>query len=193
MNNSKLRVQRTRSEGGRKKKPLPIEINKEEFRELMQVNKGIDKKVKYQVAFTIAWGSGLRISEVVNLNPEDFNFKDGTIRVNEGKNSKDRIVPIPKGLKEFHLQWIPIGVGTRAIQKEFEIVVKKCGLKDSKPKVHFHSLRHGFATECLRSGMKLPHIQMLMGHEDLATTAIYLNLVPKEALDDYNARFLHRE
>ena len=41
--------------------------------------------------------------------------------------------------------------------------------------------------------MKLPHIQMLMGHEDLATTAIYLNLVPKEALDDYNARFLHRE
>ncbi len=191
--NPKLRVQRTRSEGGRKKKELQVDVTKEEFRELMQVNKGVDKKAKYQVAFTLAWGSGLRISEVVNLNPEDFDFNEGTIRINEGKNSKDRIVPIPKGMKPFHLNWIPIGVGTRAIQKEFEIVVKKCGLKEKKNKVHFHSLRHGFATECLRSMIDIENIRMLMGHEDIATTSMYFNLLPKEALDKYKEKFLHRE
>ena len=176
-----------------KAKPLPIEVTKEEFRRIQKTIQFNPKKRKYFIANLIAWGSGLRISEVVNLKKEDFNFVDMSIRVNMGKNSKDRIVPIPKGFTKNELKWIPIGVKQRALQKEFITACEKSGVKDEKPKVHFHSLRHGFATECVRSGMKLEYIQGLLGHEDLQTTSIYINLVPKERIDNYREKFLTRE
>jgi len=176
-----------------KAKPLPIEVTKEEFKRIQETIRDNLKKRKYFMANLLAWGSGLRISEVVNLKPEDFNFTDGTIRINMGKNSKDRIVPIPKGWTQYEMKYIPIGVGTRSLQKEF---IKACiisGVKKEKPKVHFHSLRHGFATECVRSGMNLSYVQGLLGHEDLTTTSIYINLVPKERIAEYKEKFLTRE
>jgi integrase/recombinase XerD len=177
----------------RKPKPLPIEVTKKEFGRIQETIKDNIKKRKYFMANFLAWGSGLRISEVVNLKPEDFNFEEGTIRINMGKNSKDRIVPIPKGWTRYEMKYIPIGVGTRSLQKEF---IKSCiesGVKAEKPKVHFHSLRHGFATECIRSGMSLPTVQGLLGHEDLETTTIYINLAPSERIKEYKEKFLTRE
>ena len=87
-----------------KANPLQIEVTKEEFREVQATIREIVKKRKYFMANLLAWGSGLRISEVVNLKKEDFNFIDGTIRIKMGKNSKDRIVPIPKGWTEVHMK-----------------------------------------------------------------------------------------
>ncbi len=176
-----------------KAKPLPIEVNKQEFRAIQKTIQYKPKKRKYFIANLLAWGSGLRISEVVNLKKEDLDFVDGTIRINMGKNSKDRIVPIPKGFTKYELKWIPVGVQSRALQKEFIKAAEESGVKKKKPKVYFHSLRHGFATECLRSGMTLPTIQGLLGHEDLSTTALYINLMPKERIKEYQERFLSRE
>jgi integrase/recombinase XerD len=176
-----------------KAKPLPIEVTHEEFKRIQKTFWDKPKKRKYFIANLLAWASGLRISEVCNIKKEDFNFKDRMLRVNMGKNSKDRIVPIPKGFEERHLRHIPIGVQPRAIQKEFINAVQICKLDEEKPTVHFHSQRHGFATECVRSGMKLEYIQGLMGHEDLQTTSIYINLVPKERIEQYQEKFLMRE
>ena len=180
---------RTRKKGSKaKRKPLPIEVTKEEFTEIVKH----PKQMKYRIAFLLAWGSGLRISEVVNLKPTDFDFNDKTIRINMGKNSKDRIVAIPKGFQKVHLKYLPMDVGARSLQKEFVKCAELAGVKKKKPTVHFHSLRHGFATECIRSGMDLSHVQKLLGHEDLQTTAIYINLLPKESIDQYHERFLVR-
>lgn len=177
-----------------KAKPLPIEVTKEEFRRIQDTIRDNPKKKKYFMANLLAWGSGLRITEVVNLKQEDFNFNDGTIRINMGKNSKDRIVPIPKGWTKYETKhYIPIGVGQRSLQKEFIKAAEESGVKKEKPTVHFHSLRHGFATECIRSGMRLEYVQGLMGHEDLATTSIYINLAPKERIEQYKEKFLTRE
>lgn len=185
---------RSKKKGSKvKAKPLPIEVNWSEFKRIQETFNGKPKKRKYFIANLLAWGSGLRISEVCNVKKEDFNFEDRMLRVNMGKNSKDRIVPIPKGFEKRHLSHIPIGVQPRAVQKEFVIACQLCGLNKEKPKVHFHSLRHGFATECVRSGMKLEYIQGLMGHEDLQTTSIYINLVPKERIEQYNEKFLTRQ
>jgi len=184
----------TKKKGSKvKAKPLPIEVSKEEFRRIQKTIQYIPNKRKYFIANLLAWGSGLRISEVVNLKKEDFDFNEGTIRINMGKNSKDRIVPIPKGFTKHELNWIPLGVQQRALQKEFIKACEESGVKKEKPTVHFHSLRHGFATECVRSKMDLPFVQGLMGHEDLQTTSIYINLAPKERIDQYNERFLTRE
>ena len=176
-----------------KAKPLPIEVTKEEFRRIQKTLIDKPKKLKYFMANLLAWGSGLRISEVCNLQQRDFNFTDGSLRINMGKNSKDRIVSIPKGFQRYHLKYIPIGVQPRALQKEFIKACIESGVKKEKPKVHFHSLRHGFATECVRSGMKLEYLQLLLGHQDLATTTIYINLAPMEAIDQYKEKFLSRE
>ncbi len=169
-----------------KAKPLPIEVDEKEFTAILHETRSMHHKV----AFLLAWGSGLRISEVLNVKQGDFNWDDKSIRVNLGKNSKDRIVPIPKGFrKETHLKYIPISCGVRALQKAFILYAEKSGVQKNKPRVHFHSLRHGFATHCLRKGVKLPAIKLMMGHEDLSTTAIYMNLVPKEALNEYQDKF----
>ncbi len=170
-----------------KPKPLPIEVDEQEFTDILEVT----KQMHHKIAFLLGWGSGLRVSEVINLKQGDFNFKTNPkqIRINMGKNSKDRIVPIPKNFKEHHIEYIPIKCGVRALQKAFVMYAKKSGVYNNKPKVHFHSLRHGFATQCIRKGMSLPSLQGLLGHEDLQTTSIYINLVPKERLNEYYDKF----
>lgn len=169
-----------------KPKPLPIEVNKQEYADLMTAT----KFMRHKVAFMLAFESGLRISEVVNLKKEDFDIPNKQIRVNMGKNSKDRIVPLPKCWKHHLINYIPLPCRQRALQEAFQKYAKLSGLKDLKPKVHFHSLRHGFATECLRSGVPLISISALLGHEDISTTQIYINLCPKEHLDHYEKGFL---
>lgn len=170
-----------------KPKPLPIEVDEKEFAAIIEIT----KQMHHKIAFLLGWGSGLRISEVVNLKPGDIRLesKPRQIRINMGKNSKDRIVPIPKAFKKSHLKYIPIKCGVRALQKAFIMYSEKAGVKKDKPKVHFHSLRHGFATQCIRKGMSLPVLKILLGHEDIQTTAIYINLVPEEALNEYYDKF----
>ena len=182
-----MRYSKSKTKGTRKPKPLPIEVDINEFISILDNT----NQMHHKLAFLLAWGSGLRISEVIGLKPEDFTFtKDHEqLRINMGKNSKDRIVPIPKGFEEKYLKYIPIKCGVRALQKAFTLAAEKAGVKAKKSKVHFHSLRHGFATQCVRQGIDLPHIKTLLGHEDLQTTSIYINLVPKEALDVYKKKF----
>ena len=168
-----------------KPKPLPIEINEEEFTKIMLAT----AKMHHKIAFLLAWGSGLRISEVCNLKPEDFNFEENSVRINMGKNSKDRIVPIPKCFEPRHLKYIPIKCGTRALQKALVWYAGKSGVLKSKPKAHFHSLRHGFATHCLRKGINLVEIQGHLGHTDISTTSIYTNLAPVERIKHYGEKF----
>jgi integrase/recombinase XerD len=55
----------------------------------------------------------------------------------------------------------------------------------SKPDLHFHSLRHSFAVRCMERGIPLNQIQVLLGHESISTTSIYLKINPKDALDSY--------
>ena len=89
----------------------------------------------------LAWGSGLRISEIKHLKPEDIDVEDKRIRVNEGKGCKDWIVPLPVDWQEHHMNHIPIKCSTRAIQKAFEMYAELSGLTKKKPKVFWHSFR----------------------------------------------------
>ena len=172
-----------------KAKPLPVEINQDEYVELLKVTEFMHHKV----AFMLGFESGLRISEIVNLKKSDFDFGNKQIRVNMGKNSKDRIVSLPLSWQPQHINYIPIKCQQRALQKAFIKSAIITGLKAKKPKIHFHSLRHGFATECVRSGVGLATLQGLLGHEDLATTTIYVNLCPAERIAEVRNKFGKRK
>ncbi|KKM60211.1 hypothetical protein LCGC14_1544180 [marine sediment metagenome] len=168
-----------------KPKPLPIEVNQDEYVAVLNET----KLMHHKVGFMLAFESGLRISEVVNLRKEDFDLTNKEVRINMGKFSKDRIVALPLSWKPHLIDYIPLKCKQRALQKAFISSCIRTGLKKKKPKVHFHSLRHGFATECIRAGIDLPTVQGLLGHEDLATTSIYINLAPEERIKQYREKF----
>lgn len=166
-------------------KKLPVWIDEKEFTEL------IKKTIKpyHKVAFLLGFGAGLRISEITNLEKRDIDINSKRISVRQGKGGKDRVVPLPKGFRQSHLQHIPIPVGVRALQRAFKKASGEAKLLERKPTLHFHSLRHGFATHFLNQGGKIHHLQLLMGHSDIKTTSIYLHSNPKDALKDYEEFF----
>ena len=168
-----------------KPKPLPIEVNLDEYLELLYVM----PHMHHKIAVMLALESGLRISEIVNLKKEDFDFVNKQIRINMGKNSKDRIVSLPLSWQTQHINYIPLKCKQRALQKAFIAAAHLTGLKKKKPKIHFHSLRHGFATESLRSGVDLYTISRLLGHEDISTTTIYAHLCPEDAIKELRSKF----
>ncbi len=166
-------------------KKLPIAIDEKEFVKLIKNT----KKDTYKIAFLLGFGAGLRISEVTKLESRDVNIHDKKIFIRQGKGGKDRIVPLPKGFKAKHLDMLPIKLGHRALQKAFKRTCSDAGLLKIKPTLHFHSLRHGFASQAVKKGIPIHHVRTLMGHSNISTTNVYLELNPTEALEKYEELF----
>jgi integrase/recombinase XerC len=134
--------------------------------------------------FELLYGCGLRISELVGLNLDDFDFRERWIRV-RGKGRKERQVPY--GEKAANSLEKYIGArqardgalfvnhrGTRLSDRGARDIVKfYARMISGDPSLHPHSLRHAFATHLLADGADLRAIQELLGHARLATTQKY--------------------
>lgn len=166
-----------------KRKVLPQSIPDEDFEKIL---KQLDFKKRAQkenaIAFLLAYESGLRISEVLHLKREDVNINAKTIFVRQGKFSKDRVVPLPKGWKMYMLDFLPFKKGVRTLEKAFKNCVRQAGLND---RYHFHCLRHSFATHCLERGMPINQVQILIGHSSVGTTNVYIQANPIDAIAKY--------
>lgn len=146
------------------------------------------------------YGSGLRVSELVNLKRSNMYLAEGYMLV-EGKGSKQRLVPIsPEAMKQFDewIKWrnqLTIQSGqedyaflnhhghklTRAMI--FTIIRRLCEAAGITKKVSPHTLRHSFATHLLQNGADLRIIQQLLGHEDITTTEIYTHVSVQDLRD----------
>ena len=171
-------------------KKLPVALSEEEFIKLIKVT----NRKKMQLAFLLGYGSGLRVSEVIKLLPTQVNIKEKNIFIKDAKGGRDRVVPLPKGFKLEHLDLLPLKYknvksGSRSLQSAFKFYCKKAGLLKIKPTLHFHSLRHGFATQLVKQNAPIHHIRTLMGHSNISTTNVYLEANPKEALKSYEDLF----
>lgn len=171
----------------RRAKKLPVAV---ELDELVKIFK-VARMPHHKLAYLIAWYSSCRISEVLNIEERDINWQDKTILVRQGKNNKDRIVPLPDAFRQEHLGMLPLSkiCKARALQKAFRKDCLNAGLLEKKPTLHFHSLRHGFATHGITQGIDVSRIQVLMGHSNMATTSQYTHLKPQIPLDDYRRKF----
>ena len=136
----------------------------------------------YRTYFLLAYESGLRVSEVKNLKKENIDIKAKKIFIRDSKFSKDRVVPLPKTWKNYMINFFPVKISIRSIQRNFKNVVLKSGVNS---KFHFHSLRHSFATHLLERGMPINQVQILMGHSSVGTTNIYIVANPTDALLNY--------
>ena len=163
----------------RKPKKLPAYLSKEEYAKIIS-------KVKsphHKLAFNLAFNSGLRVSEVIKLKKEDIDISSRRIFIRDAKGGKDRVAPLPKGFPQSYLKYLPLKCGIRSLQIAFKRAVKRSGVHKSG--VHFHSLRHSFAVRCVEIGVPLNQLQVMLGHSNLATTSIYTQINPKDALKSY--------
>ena len=166
----------------KKKRTLPKSVRVEEFKLLL--DKVPTKDFEAAISFLLAYGAGMRISEVLRCSPE--HFRPNSIFVPESKYGVERIVPIPKGWKKDFLKKLPLKTSTRTLQRKFRKYAKAAKLPDNYV---FHSLRHGFATRLLESGSPINQVQVLLGHSNVATTSIYVKANPIDALESYYERF----
>ena len=163
-------------------KKLVKGLTPEEFKKLISVLPNKDTISK--TAFLLAYGSGLRISEVLKLQKE--NIQEKYISIWDAKGGKDRTVPKPKGWKEYMFKEIPMKVGERSLQRRFKKYAKKAGLPEHYV---FHSLRHGFGTRMIESGVPLNQLSLLMGHSSISVTDVYTKARPQDALKSYEELF----
>ena len=165
-----------------KSRKLPKCVRPEEWIELVKATPTDDKIAR--VAFLLAYGAGMRVSEVMRCKPE--HFREKSIFIPESKYGVERIVPLPKGWKKDFLKVLPIKKSKRTVQRKFTIYSRKAKLN---PDYSIHSLRHGFATRNLESGVPINQVQLMMGHSNLATTSIYTKANPVDALKSYEELF----
>ena len=169
----------------RKPKKLPVALSYDEFIELLNHT----RKKHHKLAFLLGFESGLRISEIVKLQQRDIDLKEKKIFIRQGKGSKDRIVGLPKHFKTEYLNLIPIKCGARSLEKVFKSACERAKLLANKPSLHFHSLRHGFGSHLANKGVPIHHIRTLMGHSNISTTNVYLELNPTQALKSVEELF----
>lgn len=165
----------------KKEKKLPIVLTIEEVQKL--INTANFEKTK--LIIQLLYSAGLRVSELVNLKPEDFNFEDNSGWVRGGKGKKDRIFRIAESLSKELQKYLKSNpdnqylfskdkpLSPRNIQLIISRTAKKVGINK---KVTPHTLRHSFATHLLENGENLATIQQLLGHENLETTRIYTHI-----------------
>ena len=139
---------------------------------------------KHKMILSLAYASGLRISEVQNLKVQDIDFQSFVIHLKGAKGQKDRITPFSEklvnGLRnliagkkamDFVFESNRGGkLTTMSLSKIFQNALKKSGIQ--KPAT-FHSLRHSFATHLLENGTDVRYVQELLGHQNIRTTQRY--------------------
>ena len=137
----------------------------------------------------LMYSSGLRVSETVNININDFEENKSFLRV-LGKGAKTRLVPMGRFAINAIDDWLKERdkiqnntdalflntKGTRLTVRSIQLRLKKMAVKQGLPPIHPHMLRHSFATHMLESSGDLRTIQELLGHSSLSTTQIYTKL-----------------
>jgi integrase/recombinase XerD len=171
----------------REPRRLPLVLSPEEVARLLDAAPGL----KYKAALSIAYGAGLRASEVVSLKVSDIDSTRMVIRVEQGKGRKDRYVMLSEHLLDLLRAWWKVArpqgwlfpgqnrvnpLTTRQLNRACHAAVQMAEI--DKP-VSLHTLRHSFATHLLEQKIDIRVIQVLLGHKKLDTTALYTRVALK--------------
>ena len=183
-------------------KKLPNVIEHEDMNKILDVNLDSPFHYRDKAMLELMYGSGLRVSELVNLTIYNIDFQNKLILI-EGKGNKERIVPMSEysydALKDYlnirnqlvkpgkleeklFLNNHGIGITRHGFNYILKNILKD---KDINNKITPHSLRHTFATDLLNNGADLRSIQELLGHSDLTTTRIYTHVINSKLKEDY--------
>ena len=169
---------------------LPVVLSREEVARLI----GAAANLKHQTALSVAYGAGLRASEVVALKVVDIDSQRMTLRIEQGKGRKDRYAMLAPLLLERLRAWWRVArvqgkmleggwlfpgmnpidpLSTRQLNRAVHAAAKAAGIDK---RVSMHTLRHCFATHLLEQKVDIRLIQVLLGHKKLETTSMYTHV-----------------
>jgi site-specific recombinase XerD len=166
---------------------LPVVLTGEEVLLLLEAARGPRDKA----ALAVAYGSGLRLSEIANLKVSDIDSKRMVLRVEQGKGKKDRNGLLSPRLLEVLREWWLIGQPTTwlfpgrdpllpiSTKQIYRAVCDTAAAVGIKKRVSPHTLRHSFATHLLEQGVDIRLIQVALGHSKIDTTTRYVHVASK--------------
>ena len=191
----------------RKKVKIPKVLNEIELEKLLKApDHNTDTRFKKyslrdKLIFTMFAYTGLRRTELINLNWNDINLGNKYLIVRKSKNKNQRIIPLHDRVIElldlYLTQRLPLKnnalfigrTGQRihhnSLKNLFDRYIKIAGLSGKGYTIH--TLRHTFATRLLNKDVSLVNIKNLMGHRSLESTQIYLHVTGKELVDSINS------
>jgi len=181
---------------------LPDILNVEEISQMIS---SINIKEKFgqrnKTIIEILYGTGIRVSELIELKISNIFFKENLIRV-LGKGDKERFVPIGLKAKKSIIDYINNDRKCQKIEESSNdiLILSKYGKKITRhmiftlikniskksgitKKISPHTFRHSFASHLLKNGADLRTIQLILGHENITTTEIYTHLDSKHLLN----------
>lgn len=189
--------------GPKKEKPLPQFVKEGEMDELLDRQAWGDdyNNVRARTIIILFYETGMRLSELVNLDDKDVNFVTSEIKIT-GKGNKQRIVPFGDELKNTLLEFrrlrdasvevktpalVVSDKGTRMSPSKVQNIVRSnlsrvCSLKKKSP----HVLRHSFATAMLNHHVGIENLKKLLGHASISTTEIYTHTTFEQLKRVYN-------
>ena len=197
-------------------KHLPDVLSVEEIDSIISViDLSKPEGIRDRAIIEVLYGCGLRISELCNLKISQLYLEDGYIRV-KGKGGKERLVPIEGVAVERVREWLATRMGRKVKPTEedyvFVSLTRGCRLSRISLFVYIkgyaqkagisknispHTFRHSFATHLLEGGANLRAIQMMLGHEDISTTEIYMHIdkthLRQEILEHHPRNILYEE
>jgi site-specific recombinase XerD len=171
----------------REPRKLPVVLSPEEVARLLDAAPGL----KYKAALSVAYGAGLRASEIISLKVTDIDSTRMVIRVEQGKGRKDRYVMLSPHLLELLRAWWKVArpqgwlfpgrdpgqpLTTRQLNRACHAAAR---IAEIGKRVSPHTLRHSFATHLLEQKIDIRVIQVLLGHKKLDTTALYTRVALK--------------
>jgi site-specific recombinase XerD len=169
---------------------LPVILSREEVSRLIAAA----GHLKHQTALAVAYGTGLRVNEVVALKVGDIDSQRMTLRVEQGKGQKDRYAMLSPVLLERLRVWWRVAraqgkmldggwlfpgqnpvlpLSARQLNRAIHTAAAEAGIEK---RISMHSLRHAFATHLLEQKVDIRLIQVLLGHKKLETTALYVQV-----------------
>jgi integrase/recombinase XerD len=169
---------------------LPVVLSREEAARLIAAAPNL----KHQAAMSVAYGAGLRVSEIISLKVSDIDSQRMTLRVEQGKGRKDRYAMLSPVLLERLRGWWRVGhaqgkilpsgwlfpglnpmdpLTTRQLNRAIHAAAVAAHIDK---RVSMHTLRHCFATHLLEQKVDIRIIQVLLGHKKLETTSMYTHV-----------------
>src|ERR1051325_7289692 len=171
----------------REPRRLPVVLSPDEVARFLAAAPGL----KYKAALSVAYGAGLRASEVISLKVGDIDSKRMLIRVEQGKGRKDRYVMLSPHLLDLLRAWWkaarPRGwlfpgrdpaqpMTTRQLNRACHTAAR---MADIDKRVSLHTLRHSFATHLLEQNVDVRVIQVLLGHAKIESTTLYTRVATR--------------
>ncbi len=173
------------------RKRLPATVDADQMASLLAFRTDDELSVRDKAIMELFYSSGLRLSELVDLNLADLDLRDRTVRVT-GKGSKTRLLPVGRFAIEALSGWLKersalapateqaVFVsrrGGRLLQRAIQLRIGRWAKQQGLGiHMHPHMFRHSFATHLLESSQDLRAVQELLGHANISTTQVYTHL-----------------